>query len=231
MEKRTILVVDDTPIFRDPLAASLRLAGYETACAGNGEEALAAVTARRPDLIILDMAMPVMDGVAFLRALRGRGGPDAQIPVVVLSAAPDQRVAFEAGALGARDYLVKSRVSLEEILARVGKVLGGDGRRPAPADSPAGTGTAASPSSTAPSPSTRPPVPAPASKARAGRPAELPPPDPSLVHLMCPRKTCGRIMSVGPELRGTSVACTHCGGALRVPAQRDKQAAAKPASR
>src|SRR5205085_2847187 len=108
MSKPVILVVDDTLIFRDPLAASLRHAGYETACAGNGEEALAAVAARRPDLILLDMAMPVMDGVSFLRALRGRGGRDAEIPVVVLSAAPDQRVAFEAGTLGAGEYFVKS---------------------------------------------------------------------------------------------------------------------------
>jgi CheY-like chemotaxis protein len=223
MSKPFILVVDDTLIFRDPLAASLRHAGYETACAGNGEEALAAVAARRPDLILLDMAMPVMDGVSFLRTLRGRGGPDAQIPVVVLSAAPDQRVAFEAGALGAGEYLVKSRVSLEEMLARVGQILAGGGRPSKPTGSPEPTTDVPTPARQLGAAST--------GRASSSAASVPPPPDPRLVHLMCPRKTCGRVMSVGPELRGTSVTCTHCGGALRVPAQPGKRGAAKPASR
>src|SRR4051812_16259299 len=111
-------------IFRDPLAASLRLAGFETACAANGREALAAVRAKRPDLILLDLAMPVMDGLSFLRTMRASG--DGPIPIVVLSAASDPRQAFEAGSLGAGDYLVKSNVSLDDMLRHVRTALARD---------------------------------------------------------------------------------------------------------
>jgi CheY-like chemotaxis protein len=226
MHKRTILVVDDTALFRDPLAASLRTAGYDAVCAANGEEALAAVAARRPDLILLDMSMPVMDGAGFLRALRARGD-DGRIPVVVLSAASEQRVAFQAGALGAEDYLVKSRVSLAEMIGRVGDVLarvagaapaGADGvsagRPPTPAPAPAPTLPPMTSDASAPSP--QPPL-ATSTATAARASVAVAAPDPRLVHLMCPRKTCGWVMSVGPELRGTSVRCTHCGGPLRVP--------------
>lgn len=213
MQKAMILVVDDTAIFRDPLAAALRQAGYETACAGDGEQALAAVAARRPDLIILDMAMPVMDGVGFLRALRARDEA-RQIPVVVLSAAAEQRVAFEAGMLGADEYFVKSRVSLGEMIERVGQIIA-RGARPGPSEPPRSPSASPVPQSpvTVGAP---PPAPSPKLSPRPSPAA----PDPRLVHVMCPRKACGRVMSVAPELRGTSVACTHCGGTLRVPAQR-----------
>lgn len=136
--------------------------------------------------------MPVMDGVGFLRELRARGA-GGRIPVVVLSAAAEQCVAFQAGALGAGDYLVKSRVSLEDMVARVGRALTPDG-------SPAAGPTATS--------------------AHAAVPP-MRPVDPRLVHLRCPRKTCGWVMSVEPDLRGTRVTCTHCGGPLRVPPQKD----------
>ena len=67
-----VLVVDDMAIFREPIAASLRLAGFETVCAANGQEALSAMDMRRPDVILLDLAMPVMDGISFLQSLRAR---------------------------------------------------------------------------------------------------------------------------------------------------------------
>src|SRR3954471_13349351 len=65
-----ILIADDHPIAREPLARLLRHEGYETACAANGLEALELLRERRPDLILLDMMMPKMGGLAFLRALR-----------------------------------------------------------------------------------------------------------------------------------------------------------------
>jgi len=100
------------------------------------------------------------------------------------------------------------------VLARVGRIMAA-GHRPAPLESPpAAVAAATGPSITPALPA---PVRPPGAKARGSVPAMPPPLDPRLVHLMCPRKTCGRVMSVGPELRGTSVTCTHCGGALRVP--------------
>jgi CheY-like chemotaxis protein len=116
----TVLVVDDMPIFRDPIAASLRLAGYQTVCAADGAAALASALARRPDVILLDVSMPVMDGFAFLRQLRAHPGL-ASVPVILLTAASDRKFIIEAGKHGVKDYLLKSRFSLADLLARVRK--------------------------------------------------------------------------------------------------------------
>jgi len=118
----TILVVDDMPIFRDPIAASLRLSGFATVCAANGKEALAAAVAHRPDVILLDVAMPVMDGIACLRALRADPAL-AKIPVILLTAMSDKRYVVEAGKLGVQDYLLKSAFSMRELLTRVYKYV------------------------------------------------------------------------------------------------------------
>jgi CheY-like chemotaxis protein len=118
----TILVVDDMPIFRDPIAASLRLAGFATVCAANGKEALAAAAVHRPDVILLDVAMPVMDGIACLRELRANPTL-VKIPVILLTAMSDKRYVVEAGKLGVQDYLLKSAFSMQELLTRVCKYV------------------------------------------------------------------------------------------------------------
>ena len=152
-----ILVVDDKPIFRDPIAASLRLAGFETVCASNGHEALAAVRAHRPAVVLLDVSMPVMDGVSCLRAIRAE--PDiARTPVILFTALSDKKVVIEAGKLGVQDYLLKSSFSLKDLLARVLKYTGAPGNSSAapPAGEPAvphpglPPGTAAPPAAVAP---------------------------------------------------------------------------------
>jgi CheY-like chemotaxis protein len=116
----TVLVVDDMPIFRDPIAASLRLAGYKTVCAATGAEALAAARARRPDVVLLDVSMPGMDGISCLRAVRADPSL-ADLPVILLTAVSDRQYVLEAGKLGVKDYLLKSRFSLADLLARVAK--------------------------------------------------------------------------------------------------------------
>lgn len=117
-----ILVVDDMAIFRDPLAASLRLAGYETVCAVDGKEALARVAEGRPDLVLLDLAMPVLDGLGFLRAFRANPA-NARVPVIVLTAAAERKTVLEAASLGAREYMLKSRFSMGDMLERVKRRL------------------------------------------------------------------------------------------------------------
>ncbi|MDB5319493.1 MAG: Metal-dependent phosphohydrolase, subdomain [Phycisphaerales bacterium] len=121
----TILVVDDVPIFRDPIAATLRLAGYQTTAASNGLEALATARANRPDLILLDLAMPVMDGLTCLRALRANAAL-VNVPVILLTAMSEKRHVLEAAKLGVTDYLLKSRFSLTDLLTRVKGALGGE---------------------------------------------------------------------------------------------------------
>jgi CheY-like chemotaxis protein len=114
----SVLVIDDSPPMRQALRAVLTLKGYQTRTAGDGPAGLAAVEQNPPDVILLDMMMPGMSGLDFLRALRQtpRGAP---LPVIVVSASDAQ--AEEARTLGATDYLVKSRYSNADLLARVAR--------------------------------------------------------------------------------------------------------------
>ena len=81
-----ILVVDDDPDLREFLRLMLTSMGFEVTSAANGQEALDDMEGHDPDLILLDMKMPVMNGWEFCRALEGR---DSRPPIVVLTAAPD----------------------------------------------------------------------------------------------------------------------------------------------
>jgi len=115
---KTILVVDDMAVFREPIAASLNHQGYETLGAANGREAMQMVHQNRPDLILLDVAMPVMNGLDFLRNLR-QDPKFKDLPVILLTAVSERDYIVQAGKLGVRDYLLKSRFSLKELSARV----------------------------------------------------------------------------------------------------------------
>jgi two-component system response regulator MprA len=114
-----LLVVDDDEDVRDSLHRALGYAGYAVATAANGADALSAVARAPVDLIIMDVLMPMLDGLDACRALRERGD---DTPVLVLTArdAVDDRVAgLDAGA---DDYLVKP-FALRELLARVNALL------------------------------------------------------------------------------------------------------------
>src|ERR1700704_628054 len=126
MTSSRVLVVDDDPDVRDSLSRALRYAGYQVITAVHGGEALDAVARSPVDLIVLDVLMPILDGLDACRRLRERG--DAT-PVLVLTArdSVDDRVAgLDAGA---DDYLVKP-FDVEELKARLRALLrrGGDGQ-------------------------------------------------------------------------------------------------------
>ena len=109
----TVLVVDDDTSILDTVSAILSGEGYDVMSAASGEEALEAVARKHPLLILLDMRMPVMDGWAVARALRGQG---ISVPIVVMTAAESaKRWADEVGAEG---YLAKP-FGLDELLATV----------------------------------------------------------------------------------------------------------------
>jgi two-component system OmpR family response regulator len=98
-----ILIVDDDPHIREVLSFALAKAGMETSQAEDGEAALAAVAARRPDLVVLDINMPRLDGLEVCRRLRASG----DLPILFLSSRDDEVDRVVGLELGGDDYVVK----------------------------------------------------------------------------------------------------------------------------
>ncbi len=122
--RQRVLVVDDEDNVSHLVSSALRFDGFETVTADNGSSALAAVAEHQPDLVVLDVMMPGLDGYELLGRLRAAG---SQVPVIFLTArdaATDQVRGLRAGA---DDYVIKP-FSVEALLARVQAVL----RRAAP---------------------------------------------------------------------------------------------------
>jgi DNA-binding NtrC family response regulator len=117
-ESATILIVDDEPLNVDLLAQELEAAGYRTLAAASGEQALALATSRAPELILLDVMMPGIDGYETCRRLKAAEATRA-IPVIFLTALRETFDKVRAFRLGAVDYVTKP-FELEELLARVG---------------------------------------------------------------------------------------------------------------
>ena len=117
-----ILVVDDMRVIREPIAGSLRLAGYDTCVASDGMEALRMIESDPPDLILLDVRMPKMGGVELLKALRAVPRTE-KIPVLLLTAEAEKEMVLEAAKLGIAGFVLKSSFSLPQLLARVRQLL------------------------------------------------------------------------------------------------------------
>ena len=133
---RSILVVDDDPHIRQLLVFALGKAGFDTAEAEDGEAALAAVDEHAPDLVVLDINMPRMDGLEVCRRLRGSGGASGDTPVLFLSSRDDEIDRVVGIELGADDYVVKP-FSPREVVARVQAVLRRTGARAPAVTAPA----------------------------------------------------------------------------------------------
>ena len=128
--KPRVLVVDDDRAVRDSLRRSLEFNGYEVALAADGAEGLVAVGAQHPDVVVIDVMMPRLDGIETTRALRAAGN---DVPVLVLTARDAVGDRVEGLDAGADDYLTKP-FALEELLARLRALL----RRVVPDDEAAG---------------------------------------------------------------------------------------------
>jgi len=109
-----ILVVDDEPQITRVLRTTLSAQQYDLRVANDGETALEIMKDWTPDLVITDVAMPNMDGLALCRELRTR----SQVPIIVLSVREDERTKVKALDLGADDYITKP-FNINELLARV----------------------------------------------------------------------------------------------------------------
>ena len=113
-----ILIVEDDTDGRDALCAYLVRAGHVVDCVPNGKEALAAVIERPPDLVILDLFMPEMDGGNFLEVIRSYLRLQS-LPVIVLTGLPDSPMVERARHLKVNTILVKGKATLEEIAEAV----------------------------------------------------------------------------------------------------------------
>ena len=118
-----ILIVDDDTNNQRILSYTLRKAGYEVSVAGNGAEGLTALSGCLIDLAIIDLAMPVMDGLTMLRSMRNGPSP-CDIPVIMLTASGDDSVRTAVEAESVNGYLTKpssSRILLEKIKQILGE--------------------------------------------------------------------------------------------------------------
>ena len=119
-----VLLAEDDRFLRKAAETALKRHGFTVIPATDGEEALRLARAEPPDLVLLDLIMPKMQGFEVLRALKGDPGT-ATIPVVILSNLGqdgDVKQAMDAGAAG---YFVKANLSLQDLVKRVGELMAG----------------------------------------------------------------------------------------------------------
>lgn len=114
----TVLVVDDEPQILRAMRINLSVRGYEVVTASTGAGALRAATERRPDVVVLDLGLPDIDGIEVLAGLRGW----SRVPVIVLSARTDSADKVDALDAGADDYITKP-FGMDEFLARLRAAL------------------------------------------------------------------------------------------------------------
>jgi len=115
---KTILVVDDEPQIAEIARDYLRLAGFDVIVAGDGVRALGAARGRRPDLVVLDLGLPGLDGLEVARALRR----ESEVPIIMLTARVEEDDRLDGLEIGADDYVTKP-FSPRELVARVRAVL------------------------------------------------------------------------------------------------------------
>ena len=121
MNQETILIVEDNPILRQGLQEMLELEGFAVFTATNGQQALDEMQDRSPDLILSDIAMPVMDGYVFFRAVRERS-EWVSIPFIFLTARGEHEDVLAGKDMGAEDYMVKP-VTREDLITVVNSRL------------------------------------------------------------------------------------------------------------
>jgi two-component system, OmpR family, KDP operon response regulator KdpE len=118
-DKTRVLVIDDEPPIRRLLRTSLGAEGFEVLEAENGEDALVMIGAAKPDVAILDLGLPDLDGLDVIRGVRASG---SKMPIIVLSSRAGERGKVEALDLGADDYVTKP-FGIAELVARIRTAL------------------------------------------------------------------------------------------------------------
>lgn len=123
MSKKRILIVEDDNFVAEVYSTKLLEMGHEVKIAKNGEEGLAMLKEGAPDLILLDIMMPVMGGIEMLEELK-KNGEWKNIPVILLTNVGEKDSIQKVQSLGVRDYLIKSHFTPAEVIEKIDAVLG-----------------------------------------------------------------------------------------------------------
>lgn len=122
--KRKILIVEDDAVLLDTLTLSFETEDFEVHIANNGEIGLEKFKSVKPDIILLDLLMPKVDGIEMLKQLRQFEGNTAnKVPVIVLSNFDNQDKILKAIEAGATDYYIKSNLILAELVKKINWIL------------------------------------------------------------------------------------------------------------
>lgn len=124
MDKHTIVIIEDDKTLSDTLATGLKKAGFHIIQSFDGADGLQTIASKKPDLVLLDLTMPKMDGIGMLRELRKQEDGKPATSVLVLTNLDDITKMAEATELGALGYLQKSEWHLDEIIKKVRETLG-----------------------------------------------------------------------------------------------------------
>ena len=123
VHNKKILLVEDESTLRQPMAFGLRDEGFTVIEAENGEEGLEFALKEKPDLILLDLIMPIVDGMAVLRELR-KNAWGKEVPVILLTNLNETEKITEAVESKVYEYLVKSDWSLDDVVKKIKEKLG-----------------------------------------------------------------------------------------------------------
>ncbi len=120
---KAILVLEDEPAVQTLLKKQLAAHGFAVTVAGDGLDGLMKLESMKPDLIICDVMMPNLDGMEFVKAIKGHGDTQ-RIPVIFLTAKTDPRSMIDGINVGARFYVTKP-FQLDDLLGKISRALGG----------------------------------------------------------------------------------------------------------
>lgn len=121
-----ILLIEDDEVLRDLCLTKLQKENFEVSSAIDGQEGLRKIAQERPDLVLLDIILPGIDGFEVLKQMRNSTASIANIPVILLTNLGQETDIEKGESLGARDYLVKANFTTEEIVAKIKKALKGE---------------------------------------------------------------------------------------------------------
>ena len=131
MNRKKILIVDDDAAIREVLSLQLSRLNFNTVAAADGKEAVALFASEKPDLVIMDLLMPIMDGLTACQKIRALEKKGTRVPIVFLTARNSRHDQISSAVSGGDDFISKP-ISLQELRERVEAALARDKHTPAP---------------------------------------------------------------------------------------------------